>query len=238
LPTRVAIGFTHGERIDREGRAITVVRQRNAHAWVEVWLDQEGWVSFDPTPRGDTFTAADNFDFDPGDLELSDTDTAAGVIPELQPGQFDDLPLPGGDLLDAETVNRSTGIGRWLVLAALLVVTATAVPALKGLRRRRRLRRARQGDISAVWAEIVDRLSDLGAGPAGNETPIEFALSTNLSLVPLARAYSAAIYGGRPTTGTMNHLRSAERWIENTYGTRSRHMAAFRLRSLTKSPDR
>src|SRR5690606_2923684 len=56
LPTRVVIGFTGGEVIETADGPLIVVRERNAHAWVEVWLDGHGWVGFDPTPRSDGAT--------------------------------------------------------------------------------------------------------------------------------------------------------------------------------------
>ena len=47
IPARVAVGFTPGE-VGADGRYI--VRERNAHAWPEMWLDGIGWVLFEPTP--------------------------------------------------------------------------------------------------------------------------------------------------------------------------------------------
>ncbi|MEQ1761959.1 MAG: DUF3488 and transglutaminase-like domain-containing protein [Pyrinomonadaceae bacterium] len=49
IATRVVTGFQQGEY--NETADVFVVRQRHAHAWVEVYFpDQEAWVSFDPTP--------------------------------------------------------------------------------------------------------------------------------------------------------------------------------------------
>jgi hypothetical protein len=47
LPSRVAIGFTPGELRD-DGRYY--VQGKHAHAWVEIYFDGVGWVTFDPTP--------------------------------------------------------------------------------------------------------------------------------------------------------------------------------------------
>jgi CheY-like chemotaxis protein len=47
VPARVAVGFAPGER-DSDGRWL--VRDRDAHAWVEVWYRGLGWVAVDPTP--------------------------------------------------------------------------------------------------------------------------------------------------------------------------------------------
>jgi protein-glutamine gamma-glutamyltransferase len=48
IPARVATGFVLNE-FDTDSREF-VVRQRDAHAWVEVYLPQTGWSLFDPTP--------------------------------------------------------------------------------------------------------------------------------------------------------------------------------------------
>ncbi len=49
IATRVVNGFHGGEFNDAAG--VTIVRQRNAHAWVEVYFPgEDAWVSFDPTP--------------------------------------------------------------------------------------------------------------------------------------------------------------------------------------------
>ena len=47
LPSRVAVGFTQGERRD-DGRYY--VQGKHAHAWPEIYFDGVGWVPFEPTP--------------------------------------------------------------------------------------------------------------------------------------------------------------------------------------------
>ncbi|MFD8499910.1 DUF3488 and DUF4129 domain-containing transglutaminase family protein [Amycolatopsis sp. NPDC059657] len=49
IPSRVAIGFTPGVPT-ADYLAITT---KDAHAWVEVYFGDKGWVSFDPTPLSD-----------------------------------------------------------------------------------------------------------------------------------------------------------------------------------------
>ena len=50
VPARVAVGFGPGVA-GSDGR--WVIRDRDAHAWVEVWYQGLGWVVFDPTPRAE-----------------------------------------------------------------------------------------------------------------------------------------------------------------------------------------
>jgi transglutaminase-like putative cysteine protease len=49
IPARLARGFQTGEW--NEAGGFYEVRQRDAHAWVEVYFPGDGWVSFDPSPR-------------------------------------------------------------------------------------------------------------------------------------------------------------------------------------------
>lgn len=47
IPARVVGGYQGGE-FNRVGNFLEI-RQADAHAWAEVWLDGKGWVRFDPT---------------------------------------------------------------------------------------------------------------------------------------------------------------------------------------------
>jgi transglutaminase-like putative cysteine protease len=48
VPARVATGFSPGGFSSQHNQWI--VRDTDAHAWVEAWFDRYGWVTFDPTP--------------------------------------------------------------------------------------------------------------------------------------------------------------------------------------------
>ena len=48
VPARVATGFSPGGYSKR--RQAWIVRDTDAHSWVEAWFDQYGWVTLDPTP--------------------------------------------------------------------------------------------------------------------------------------------------------------------------------------------
>jgi transglutaminase-like putative cysteine protease len=48
IPSRIVNGFRNGELNDVSGSY--VVRARDAHSWVEVFIPGHGWAEFDPTP--------------------------------------------------------------------------------------------------------------------------------------------------------------------------------------------
>jgi transglutaminase-like putative cysteine protease len=50
IPARVVNGFRGGEYNDLTGSYI--VREKDAHSWVEAYFPEYGWVTFDPTPSG------------------------------------------------------------------------------------------------------------------------------------------------------------------------------------------
>ena len=47
VPTRYVIGYYAHEG---DGRGAVIVRQRDAHAWAECWIDGAGWLTVDGTP--------------------------------------------------------------------------------------------------------------------------------------------------------------------------------------------
>ena len=236
IPSRVVWGFTPGTvEQQSDGTDVVVVRDNNAHAWVEMWMDGFGWVRFDPTPRGDgTLPESITAEFDPEPFLPPPGDQNPATID--QPGFFDESlnALDRIDLTDNPIGERSTGIElSWIWVAIpVLALLAGCVPLLKALRRRRRLGRLRQGDITAAWDEIVDRLADLGSPVPSHQTPLEFATATDRSLVPLATSYSAAIYGDRNGGAQESDLATIENWIKLRFENGDRARAAFNPRSL------
>jgi hypothetical protein len=48
IPARVVSGFVNPEWV--EGGSVGILREANAHAWTEVWVDGWGWANLDATP--------------------------------------------------------------------------------------------------------------------------------------------------------------------------------------------
>jgi transglutaminase-like putative cysteine protease len=54
VPARFVVGFTEGQRVSEDEY---VVRGVDSHAWVEVYVPDHGWVTFDPTPASERTSA-------------------------------------------------------------------------------------------------------------------------------------------------------------------------------------
>ncbi len=241
IPSRVVLGFTPGTQVSSD---TVVVQDRNAHAWVELWIAGLGWIPFDPTPRADTPSTTDALPFDAaGYLESIEAAERArlaeiaGAVP-LFPGDNEfDIPIPqaGGGESDGSSTLPGW-VPETIGSVVIAVVVFGLIPGLKALRRRRRLAALKNGDISGVWAEIVDRLTDADYPPAISDTPIDYA-ANRPAMRPLARAYSRQAYGppGDPSrTSLAEAVRSYEattKELQNEPLPR-RMIALYRLRSL------
>ncbi|MCP3974569.1 MAG: transglutaminase domain-containing protein [bacterium] len=248
IPSRVVLGFTPGTP-QRDGTII--VRDRNAHAWVELWMPSQGWVRFDPTPRGDgvnptTFEEIEtslgfpltNY-LDVPDPEPIDVNV---VVPDRDLSPFEDpiaiAPVGGGG--DSAGSGFSlpgwvTSVLPWLTAA---VVILGGIPIMKWWRRRRRMRRLRTGDISAAWEAVVARLDDLGTPPNPTDTPAEVAVKVDPAMTPLATVYARSLYGGVATLPDQlidtakASLTNTEQRLATRHSRMERLIASYRLRTL------
>jgi transglutaminase-like putative cysteine protease len=233
IPSRVVWGFTPGTvEQQADGTEVIVVRDNNAHAWVEMWMNGFGWVRFDPTPRTDgTLPDSVTAGFDPAEYLPDPGDNPLTLD---QPGFFGESQFEEG--LGAVGSGAGGGAGFrftwvWLILPVAALLLAL-VPMMKSFRRRRRIKRLTEGDITAAWDEIVDRLADLGSPVPAHQTPLEFARATDRALVPLASSYSATIYGNRSGLGHVSDLTHVETWIKQRFESRDRALASLNPRSL------
>jgi hypothetical protein len=253
VPSRVVLGFTPGEPTDQEN--VYVVRDRNAHAWVELWIPSQGWVRFDPTPRGDginptTYGQADaELGFDvTAYLNVPDpepiTDISGGRVPPAQFGE--DAPNQDfGGLGDTGASGGGFAVPGWLKAAAplmlLLILFVGGIPAVKWWQRHRRMQRLGQGDIAAAWEDIVARLTDLGDAPSPAATPRQIADSVDRVMMPLAVTYGRAVYGPEQSV-TPEHVAAASSALDATrerlttrHSIPQRIVAAYRPTSIVPS---
>ena len=213
IPSRLAMGFAPGEVTDSNGNELIVVRGRQAHAWVELYMPGQGWIRFDPTPRGDGINPAtvSQVGFDPG-LFLPAPITPDNGTPLPFPGALpnDQFFDPGADPTLGLPALPEAALGTWATALLVLVGMVALIPVLKGIRRASRLRRLDTGDLEAGWSELTDRLADLGYRLGWSMTPHEVANKVDRAILPLASRLAADVYGGRTITDGREVYRQAE----------------------------
>jgi len=144
IPARVVVGYRAVERNPVTGHL--VVRERDAHAWVEAWDGR--WVTFDPTPAGDGALLAER------------------EMP-LMLALFDALGAAGGRFLvwlDGLTVAQA-------VAAALLLVLLGAALRWHRTRSRRSAQLARDAfEPLPEFVAVRDALTQAGLDGRPDET--------------------------------------------------------------------
>ena len=119
VPARVATGFSTGATDSKTGEYI--VRDFDAHSWVEVYYPGWGWYTYDPTPADSPARAQ------PADSRNVPS-TASGAIPNFGAG---DSPSTRAD----GTTAVSDGVAWWEVALGIAGAAVLALLALAGWRR-------------------------------------------------------------------------------------------------------
>ena len=223
IPARVAAGFAQGTA-DETGRQF-LVRQRDAHAWPEVFFPGFGWVEFEPTSAQPPLER----------LEVAvPSDEAAGPADAQAPTAEDDVRdlrrLLGGEIDDGLEAGPEIPVARpspmpWIAAVGLILVggliwlrldpvarfgAAGAISrslARIGVKPPPRLARYDQAPLTPVakvywrWSQGLGRL---GIPIAFNQTPFErarsFAKEYPLEAErgwSIAQAYAAERFGNR-----------------------------------------
>jgi transglutaminase-like putative cysteine protease len=198
IPARVAVGFYVNP--DTEVLNFYEVRAYQAHAWVEVYFDEYGWIEFDPSSEviapGEEDTIQFGFDFE----------TFARLLEEILKNQYS-LMESGPETIDVEDRVRFFGgelirglkiVARlWYFLLPALYLSviglAKCLPLLRaGLTADPRTK------IKLLFAATRVRLEGLGLKKSGEESLLEYAIRIEahlpLCLSPWVKAYLQGVF--------------------------------------------
>jgi transglutaminase-like putative cysteine protease len=213
VPARVVTGFTTGS-LDSKTKEY-VVRDLDAHSWVEVWYRDIGWVTFDPTPA-----AA------PARSQPDDGGTTSG------PGASVGPPSLGGDLpSDPGRRAAAPEEGTSWAQMALILLAITGLPALAVLLWRRRRRRSGTPHATMAIAELERALrrARLHPGPGTTLRSLEERFARSPAAAGYVRAVRDLRYGGRPAAPTLAQRRGLRAELARGMGLTGRLRAWWAL---------
>jgi len=174
LPSRVAVGYAPGERLED---GIYQYREKNAHAWVEVFFPGYGWQSFEATKTLAPVVRLQGEGFVP-----PIPNPVAGVDPGQQFLEGDDLgtvrnlpsfePVAGGFQPGGQPPADESRSGNALVVVALLALLLL-VAAWRLLQGRHRFRFLAPGDRQ--WQRLAFAADRAGVAQRPSETVYEYA---------------------------------------------------------------
>jgi hypothetical protein len=237
IPARLAVGYAQGDRLtvdvvggqpgeDRLEERLNetifyTVRQRDAHAWPEVYFPGIGWVEFEPTANQQELVRVQTGADSPDDLttQLEDPAEKEAAADESNPE-----PEEQASRVIRESIQQQALQG--IVLFAILALLAFAilarrftvrdnaaavvslsdnevVPIDNSIRARlmRRVRAEKFGPLERTYAQMNNALVRLGLAPKAGHTPSERAAALALEIPELAaellaigESYQAKLY--------------------------------------------
>jgi hypothetical protein len=224
VPARVAAGFSPGGFSKR--RDAWIVRDTDAHAWVEAWFDQAGWVTFDPTPSAtparSQIAALEDTPQDAATDAGTDSAVSGGsdernLRPEL---------LRPDPVADA-SAGDSGGVPWWGWTLAGVGVAALLAWVVARLRRRADGR----APLERALAELEAALRRAGrpAPPGTTLRQLERRLGGSPEATAYLRALSEARYGSRTAPPTRRDRRALRRALAGGLGLSGRLRAWWAL---------
>lgn len=187
IPARYCTGFV----VQPTGEGSTVLRSKNLHAWVEVYLDELGWVTFDPTSSSQIGTGGDGItppvislpestavssDIESSDDSSLQSDSSDGTSDESDDSSQD---ASGGILPadDGDKINPLPYILSVLAVAAVTFAALFTVRYFKKMKERavgeiRKIRAAGDTDLLLDKILLVMKLCGIRQGPG--EMPGKF----------------------------------------------------------------
>ena len=233
IPARVAVGFY----VNPESSVLNFyeVRAFQAHAWVEVYFGDLGWIQFDPT--SETLAPGEEFSFFMG----PDMDSLSRLIREILTNQ-DSLTETQAETAPPSAISRvASGIARtfWLLarlwyaviptLFLLYLFSAKLLPSLPGL-----ILPGGRRTAKSIYRLSLVRMYGIGAVKRPAESILEYAERVRdkkgLLLVPVAECYLKSVFAERFGDEDLQAMRSARAAFIASY--RARVHPAVRVLGL------
>jgi len=222
IPARYVTGFAPGEYNDVGGDYI--IRESDAHAWVEVYFPGYGWIPFDPTPPGNAKHAGifdrlnmywDSFQFTWSEwvvnydfshqivLAINAQQTSRNWSDRARElyNQTEDRTMRAILSADREAEASPLFLPGLLVFLIILLLCLRGRSLIRYFLQRWRLRTRRSGNLTASlaaleYSEMLRLLERRGWKKSASQTPLEFAAAIPPSALARPVAQLTEIYQG------------------------------------------
>jgi hypothetical protein len=166
IPTRLVNGYGPGSFDEKLSRY--VVRESDAHTWVEVYHPHYGWIPFEPTPDGTYFPIqrGSNSIACGRDATVCDSGAASPVSAGATNPRPDKGNIDSGDLTTTGTGRLPVPVQFPIALGVLLLLAAAAWVMVS--------RYLRPRTVNGVWRRVTLLTNLAGMGRREAETPLEF----------------------------------------------------------------
>ena len=211
IPARVASGFSPGGRDRRRGE--WVVRNSDAHSWVEAWFSGIGWVTLDPTPPATPARSLIvSLQIDPASPSSADDPAAADADGQEKATDSGSEKALDPRRTDAAAQDIGGTPWGWVIggVAALLAVAAA------GLVLQRRAATGREMLVDRSIAELETALRHTGRPAPRGITLVQ--LERRLGLTGEASAYVSSLRAGRYGRTTAPPTRKQRRALRRQLG--------------------
>lgn len=219
VPARIVTGYQGGE-LNPNGNYL-IVRQSDAHAWAEVWLQDKGWVRVDPTAA----VSPARIEFGISEA-LSNSDElpimARKDYPWLKKAYLNWDSVNNGwnqwvlgydDKKQLDFLKKLTGQNInfqdmlfWMVGMTALMMSVTLVFLLKQ-------NKAKLNPTQRLYAQYLNQMKRFGLVQHSSETSIDFAQRAAISLpsqkqliIEIAQRYNVLMYSASPKPELLNAL--------------------------------
>lgn len=204
IPARYCTGFV----APPNGSVATILRSRNLHAWCEVYLDELGWVTFDPTSSslftfepGTSDSSSDSKDSSDSDSSSDESSDSSSSASDSESSSDRDSSSSDSrkssendssgehDVSEPEQPKQSVNIFPYvlivLAIAAAVALVIAVVSGYRALGRRARkaMRRyCRERKARVILEKIIALLEVGGLSPQSGELPEKFYLRAEKTL--------------------------------------------------------
>ncbi len=201
IPARIVAGYQGGEY--SADRSYLVVRDSDAHAWVEVWLEGRGWMRFDPTAE----VSPDRIDLG---LEVA-AEAELDQLSPLSPLRYRNIGVINWirlrmDLLNyywsrmvlgydresqADFFSRWFGEVDWRKTTVIMVGLVSALYLLTALSLLRKRAVKKRDPVTESYLRFCRKLERIGVVRRPDEGPVDFARRAKQRLPSMAEEIDA-----------------------------------------------